>query len=185
MHTYISLIALALALLWAFFGWQKGSVFEMRGLLVAYFSVLGTFWFWYPLTTIVEDMHVLNQKGSAVLVFAVLIFSWRVLVSYLLNNNANNYKPTADNTPDKWLGAVVGFASGLLMWSSLALMVTVYTARPLADSSKPEVKRIEQLPIAMLRFVEKLASVPADSAALIPQVQADPNRPKQTMLVWK
>jgi len=184
-QTILTLLAIAIAFLWGYIGWMKGAVVEVRGLLVTYFAVLVAMRFWHPVWKILED--ILGSPAlSAAVVFCVLFLGARLLVSYAMNNKARAYKPADDNTPDKAIGAASGFASGLLMGSTLALLVTLASVGEVADASKPAPKRIEQLPIALFRFIEKdLAHIPAEAGTLLPMVVQNPSNPSQTQLAWE
>jgi len=187
MQTPLILFALGLAFLWAFFGWQKGSVFEVRGLLVTFFSTVLALLFWHKLATLLGDTLGLGAGASAALVFVILIIVSRLFVSYVLNRKAKPYKPAADNKPDKGLGAAAGFVSGLLLGSTIALLVNVGTSgEPVADPTKPVSSVIVQLPIKMFHAVERsVANVPESSYTLLPSVQIDPDKPDRTKLVWE
>ena len=159
---------------------------------ITFFSVLAALRFWNPVSNLLGDTLGLAAGISAALVFIVLLVVFRVLVSYILNNKAKAYKPAADNTPDKGIGALAGFASGMLLGSTLALLLTVGSAggtMVMTDFSKPVTKRVEQLPIFMFRFVEhSLARIPDGSGTLLPSVvenEGDPANSSQTKLIWE
>jgi len=188
MQTTLVLFPIAIAFIWGFVGWQKGSVFEMRGLLVTVISVLASLSLWDQLASQLGSRLPLAPGISAALLFVVLTVVSRVFVSIALSSKAKQYPPAADNIPDKAIGVVVGFVSGALLGSTLALLVAVGTAgtaegSAIADSSNSMAQRIEQLPIALFRFVEQ--QIPEISSTRLPSVQKNPDNQNQTELVWR
>jgi len=182
------LFALALAFIWGLVGWQKGSVFEVRGLLVTCFTLLAAMRLWHPVAEFFKTDFGFDGGLSLFLGLVLPFFAARALVSTALKTKAKTYKPAADNTSDKGIGAIAGCVSGLLLGSALALLVAVSLAgEPVGDRSKPLSNRIEQLPVTFFRFVENdLAHVPENFRTKLPVVQLapDPANPT-TILVWK
>ena len=179
------LFAVALAFIWGLVGWQKGSVFEVRGLLVTCFTLLAAMRLWHPVAEIFKADFGLDGGLSLFLGLVLPFFVARVLVSTALNNRAQTYKPAAENTSDKGIGAVAGFVSGLLMGSLLSLLVTVaFPEQAIADSPQVARKPIGRLPVAFFRFVENdLARVPENFRTKLPVVEID--RSNHAGLVWK